>query len=265
MESEYGQRCRALACQGSDGRFEAILPLLPTRGISLRVSKHSLGRRLSSLPRTPLAGPLATSDAAMRAVLQAAIQLVQSDQHLQLEIKSTTPGLDILVPALRCVRWRDTFVRGLPKNEVVEGEIRSQQTRRERSCSPCDACHSFRFGAAREHHQIRWATNKAQRDGISIRFVEDEGELRKWYPLYLRVMRRNVVPPRPFRFFRQLWQQLGPLGQIAFVLADRTSIPLGRSDRRLCSVGAPGSLRCLAVAGAGKRPLGSTRNDVRQA
>ncbi len=220
LEAEYGLRCTALACEGLDGRFEAILPLLSTRGIPLRLSRHSLKRRLSSLPRTPLAGPLAKNDAAMRAVLEKAIQLVQRDSHLQLEIKTTIPELDALVPALHCIRWRDTFVRGLPKNEVSESEIRSQEVRTARSCSSCDTCRTFRFGAAREHHQIRWATNKAQREGISVRLVESESELSKWYPLYLEVMRRNVVPPRPFRFFLRLWQELSPLGHMAFVLAE---------------------------------------------
>jgi hypothetical protein len=220
LESEYGRRCRALVCEGSDGRFEAILPLLDTSGFPFRVSRHSLGRRLSSLPRTPLAGPLAKSDGAMKAVLEAAIRLVRGDRHLQLEIKSTIPGLDTVVPALRCVRWRDTFVRGLPRNEIPKAEIRNQETRTERSCFPCDACRTFRFGAARDHHQVRWATTKAQREGISARLVENESELIKWYPLYLDVMRRNVVPPRPLRFFLRLWRELSPCGHIAFVLAE---------------------------------------------
>lgn len=221
LECEYGRQCKALACEDGDGRLEAVLPLLSTRGLPFSVSKHSIRRRLSSLPRTPLAGPLATNPAAMKAVLYAAIELVQKDPHLQLEIKTTTPGLDKLVPALRCINWRQTFVRGLPRNEIAEPEFRSQETRKERPCCDCNECRSFRFGDSREHHQIKWAAKKARREGISVRPVENEQELRKWYPLYLEVMRRNVVPPRSYRFFLRLWHELGASGHMAFVLAER--------------------------------------------
>jgi hypothetical protein len=239
LESEYGRKCKALGCEASDGRLEAVLPLLYTRGFPLRVSRHSIGRRLSSLPRTPLAGPLAKNAVAMKTILNAAIELVQREPHLQLEIKTAIPDLDEVVPALQRVTWRDTFVRGLPHKEVPQSESKTQETRTERPCSNCDECKIFRFGAAKEHHQIKWATNKARREGIAVRLVENERDLREWYPLYLQAMRRNVVPPRSLRFFLSLWRELGPTGQMALVLAEHHNSPPGVVIDPHRGVGAP--------------------------
>ena len=221
LENEYGRRCIALACEGSDGVFQGVLPLLLTRGLPLRLSRHQVGRRLSSLPRTPLAGPLASNSQALAALLRAALQLVQGEPNLQLELKTTTPDLDKIVPELQCVRWRDTYVRGLPTNENPAIDVAGHECRIVKSCESCDTCRVLRFGSSRENHQVRWAANKATRQGISLRPARDEDDLRTWYQIYLRTMRRNAVPPRPFRFFQQLWKELQPLGHIELLLAER--------------------------------------------
>ncbi len=76
LESEYGRKCVTLACEDAEGRFQGILPLLQTRGVPIRISRHQIGRRLSSLPRTPLAGPLATSNVVAAALVRAAVDYV---------------------------------------------------------------------------------------------------------------------------------------------------------------------------------------------
>jgi hypothetical protein len=220
LESEYRNKCVALACEGPDSSFQAILPLLPTRGLPFRMSRHQIGRRLSSLPRTPLAGPLANGPLAMKAILEHAIRLVKTDGHVQLEIKSTLPDLDRLVPALACVQWRGTYTRSLPNSEMNREGNQNEQTRKGRSCSPCDECRQLRFGSARENHQVRWAAKKAIKEGVRLRTASSPDELRDWYQLYLQVMRRNVVPPRPFRFFENLWRELNPHGYLTLVLAE---------------------------------------------
>ena len=59
LESEYGERCVSLACADENGQLNAILPLFYTKGLPLKIGPVASGRRLSSLPRTPVAGPLA--------------------------------------------------------------------------------------------------------------------------------------------------------------------------------------------------------------
>jgi hypothetical protein len=251
LEAEYGRKCVALACEGTDGEFLGILPLLPTRGLPLQVSRNRTGRRLSSLPRTPLAGPLASSDRVMEALLRAAMERAQALKNTQLEIKTAQPGLDRLVPELECVPWRDTYARGIPGNDVPARGAPGPQLRTQRPCASCETCRILSFGNARDNHQVRWAVNKAVKQGLSLRSAHDESELRNWYRLYLRVMRRNAVLPRPFRFFQKLWKELAADGHLELLLAERGS----ESDRSPAADADPaGSLQpshpsCVDTAG----------------
>src|ERR1035438_3176067 len=63
LEEEYGQKCVSLACANADGQLLAILPLFLTRGLPFAIGRHSTHRRLSSLPRTPVAGVLSIDPA----------------------------------------------------------------------------------------------------------------------------------------------------------------------------------------------------------
>jgi hypothetical protein len=66
LEREYGQKCISLACAGENGEVRGILPLFTTKGLPLKLVRNATGKRLSSLPRTPVAGPLAVADAAVQ-------------------------------------------------------------------------------------------------------------------------------------------------------------------------------------------------------
>ena len=214
LESEYGRKCVALACEDDQGELQGILPLLPTRGFPLRWVRNQVHRRLSSLPRTPLAGPVANNEAALAALLRAAVERVKALPGYQLELKTMIPGLEQLVPELQCIQWRGTWVRGLPTNEEPERDLIGDQTRTPRACS------KLSFGSSRQNHQVKWAVNKAKRQGVFMRPVSDKGELERWYNLYLILMRRHAVPPRPLRFFERLWDELQPLGMMELVSAD---------------------------------------------
>src|SRR5215213_1251984 len=52
LAQAYGYRPASLACQDEKGQIRGVLPLFRTRGLVT-------GRGLASLPRTPVAGPLA--------------------------------------------------------------------------------------------------------------------------------------------------------------------------------------------------------------
>src|SRR5450755_1032796 len=87
LEEEYGQKCLSLACVDADGQLRAALPLFPTRGLPFSIGRHSTRRRLSSLPRTPIAGLLANDRAAASDIVRVAMELAH-DRHVQLEIKT---------------------------------------------------------------------------------------------------------------------------------------------------------------------------------
>src|SRR4051812_23606663 len=84
LERTYGYKPVNLACQDARGQLQGVLPLCATRG-------PITGRGLASLPRTPLAGPIAVDGAALAALVRAAIERVQvgSGAILQLKVPST--------------------------------------------------------------------------------------------------------------------------------------------------------------------------------
>ena len=59
LQAEYGQRPVGLTLVDSRGELHGLLPLMATRGLPVLRSSGITGRRLSSLPRTPVAGPIA--------------------------------------------------------------------------------------------------------------------------------------------------------------------------------------------------------------
>ncbi|PYN24360.1 MAG: hypothetical protein DMD99_11345 [Candidatus Rokuibacteriota bacterium] len=197
LEKEYGRECIALACEDTGGRLRGILPLMATRGLPWDLGGRRARRRLSSLPRTPVAGPLSTDPKATEALIRAAIERGRMDASLQLELKPHGE-LPKTTDELVCLPWRQTFVLELPGDPE-----------------------ELRFGNARNHSRIRWSVNKATRLGVQVRMAEDEQDLRAWYQLYLDTMRSVVVPPRPYRFFGALWRELHLLGLIHLFLAEQ--------------------------------------------
>jgi len=200
LRDEYGQEALSLACINEKGEFEGVFPMLYTRGLPCglsRVGGQVTGRRLSSLPRTPMAGPLGTSSAVYGLLLREAVRRAKDRPGVTLQIKVDTNELDGMVDGMRGTFWRDSYVMELPG----PGE-------------------SVRFGNAGKHHKVTWAKNKAVRMGVKLRQGEDEEDLAGWYRLYLETMQRVVVLPRPYRFFRTLWRTMRPRGMMRLVLAE---------------------------------------------
>lgn len=223
LESEFGQKCVSLGCEDETGELRAILPLFYTKGLPLKLGRNAAGRRLSSLPRTPVAGPLALDPESMAAVLRRAVELA-SETGSQLEIKTRIAGLSGVVRDLVSVPWRFTYVQELPS--TTEGSCWKEfceRLRIPRECGSCKECRRLRFGNAKRQHRINWAVNKAAKLGLQVREAETLAELEQWYGLYLETMRHNAIPPRPFRFFISLWSLLRPRHQLRLLLAELKS------------------------------------------
>jgi len=175
-----------------------ILPLMETRGLPTNLADHQTGRRLASLPRTPLAGPLTVSPQATGLLLREAIRRASEVGHRQLELKASDPNLDGLAQGMARTVWRASYVYRIPeKPELV------------------------RFGNARNHARIKWAINKARKNGVEIRVADDQKELCDWYRIYLYTMRSHAIPPRPYRFFKALWELMHARGLMRLWLAER--------------------------------------------
>jgi Acetyltransferase (GNAT) domain len=197
LEREYGQTALALAYEDADHQLRGVLPLMYTRGLPLGLGGGGAARRLSSLPRTPVAGPLALDTRTTAALLEAALVRVHERPGTRLQVK--TQGQINDVPAqLGGAPWRVSYALRLPSD-------------------PKD----LRFGNSRNHARIKWAVQKAERHGVLVRHAESVNDLRIWYRLYLDVNRWHGLPPRPYRFFEAAWEVLRPAGLMRLLLAEQ--------------------------------------------
>lgn len=198
LEREYRRESVCLICEDSGGELRGIFPLMYTRGIPC-CKGWSLGcARLSSLPRTPQAGPLAIDSAAATLLLQEAMHLASREPRIHLQIKP--PGRDLagLVDGVVETPWRNTYLLQLNG----------------------DSGTPFRISNKKHRVKVTGAVNKALASGLCARLAETEADLYAWYRAYLETMRRNVVPARPHRFFLALWQLMRPKGQMRLWLAE---------------------------------------------
>lgn len=191
LEEAYRYRPLHLACEDTNGQLLGILPLYHTHNV---LNGHSL----SSLPRTPVAGPLATNDQALALLVTTGLERTSALPGACFQLKMLTNTLDGLIDGLVSTQWRETYQLAL--SEQAE---------------------HLRFGNSRNHAQIKRAVKKAEKQGVYICQAESERDLRDWYMLYLDTMRRVVVPPRPLHFFELAWQRLQPHGLLRLLLAKR--------------------------------------------
>ena len=193
---------------------------------------------MSSLPRTPVGGPVFIRPEYALPLLQAAIELTEALGGVQLQIKSQMQLPTELVHELISVPWRPTYVLEIP-NRTEE----------------------LRFGDARNRHNIKWAVKKAEQNGMTVRPAENESELVAWYPLYLQTMRRNLVPARPLRLFVAMWRNLVSRGLMRLQLAEQ------KQDNGQRVVAGSifltfGDTTWYAFTGIGDKDLGLHANDL---
>lgn len=189
LEEAYGYRSVNLACEDANGQLRGVLPLFYMRGMLT-------GCRFSSLPRTPVAGPLACDNQAATVLLRAAVERTSAERGAQLQLKVMSNALDGLVDGIVGMPWRTTYLLGLPERPEL-----------------------LRIGNSRNHARIKWAVNKAARLGVQVYPAETTRDLRAWYELYLETMRWVAVPPRPYHFFEVAWERLQPRGMMRLLLA----------------------------------------------
>jgi len=198
MASDYGERFVNLLCEDG-GDVAGVLPLCRTRGLPFGIGGVAAEARLSSLPRSPTVGPLASNQDALIALALAASQRARAE-GIRLQLKPLPTAAKALDGILQRVEGATSYVLDLPHDGT-----------------------ELRFGSGRNHGAIRRAVAKAEKSGVEVRAAQDERDLRAWYPLYLAAMRRHVAPPRPYRFFRAMWRVLKPAGMMELLLAERHS------------------------------------------
>jgi Acetyltransferase (GNAT) domain len=199
LRREYPQSGLFLACEDSSGALRGVFPLLYTRGLPLSGRRPLTGPRLASLPRTPLAGPLAADPTALAALLREALRRASAEPSVRLQIKTQAEHLGEDIGGIVRKAWRQTYIVPLPGRPGQPYHIADSQNR----------------------SSVKRAIKKAIAGGVRVRSAETEDELRSWYRMYLETMRRNFVPARPYRFFLALWELMRPKGMMRLLLAEQ--------------------------------------------
>jgi CelD/BcsL family acetyltransferase involved in cellulose biosynthesis len=189
LRSAYGYRACYLGLEAPDGTLLGGLPLMSTRG-------PVTGRRVRTLPVVPPAGPLADSDEDMRALLEAACRRTDAARAKVWTLHSRQGGLDRVLPEL-CERPKNpTFVLPLDRDP---DEIRADWKK--------SASNLFR------------SVKKAEKAGVTVREAASLADVRAFYALYARTMRRRRVVPRPYRQIKAAYELL-PEGVFRMHLAE---------------------------------------------
>ena len=197
LQSEYKHEPIIYVCQDADSQIKGVLPLMSTLGVPFKKKELISGRRLSSLPRTPLGGFLFDDKTAEQLLVKAAMQKVSKQNNLHLQLKSYSPEINENVDDLARINWRSSFYLSLP-----------------------DCPSKVRFGNKKQHHKVKWAVNKATNYGITVREIESEKDLIRWYVLYLETVRFHMVPARPYKLFKFLYENVMPKGLMKILLAE---------------------------------------------
>lgn len=190
LRAAYGDRPAYLALLRPDGELVGGLPLMRTRGIVT-------GTRMRTLPVVPPAGPLATGEAGLQALLEGACRVADGAGARIWTLHARGGGYERLVPELRPVPKYPTFVLDLP-----------------------DDLDELRRGWKKSSNNLWRSLRKADRAGVTVREGRSEADLDAFYDLYLRTMRRRTTLPRPYRQLREDRRLLGPDGVFRLFLAE---------------------------------------------
>ncbi len=187
LEKETKNKVTRIVCKDQSDKICGVFPLQFTRGLPFGMGGISSLKRFSSLPRTPLGGPVAHNDLVRDLLLKASLKILEQVPKSHIQIKSTQDLSGSGSVQLEKYFWRKSYRKELPSSES-----------------------ELRFGNSRNHASITRAVNKSLKSSLTVIDADSLKELRKWYDLYLGTMRTSFVPPRSFSFFKDLWELLIP-------------------------------------------------------
>ncbi|HKI79762.1 MAG TPA: GNAT family N-acetyltransferase [Ignavibacteriaceae bacterium] len=197
LEEETNQKIFRLICRDNSGQLVGILLLQLTKGVPFGIGGVPGTKRISSLPRTPVGGPVVSCDEALDLLIRKAIEISQDDTKCRLQIKSFSHKLNERIQDLSKHFWREVYFTDIPKYPE-----------------------EIRFGNSKNHTKIKWGVNKALKSGVRIRYSESGKDILAWYKLYLDTMKFHTTPPRSLGFFNSLWENMKPYGLMKLVLAE---------------------------------------------
>jgi serine/alanine adding enzyme len=198
LEKQSGQKLLRLVCRDENDHIRGILPLQYTKGMPFNIWSALVDKRLASLPRTPIVGPLAEDGKAIDQLINAALEITKKEPGRSLQIKTYNPNLPN--GTLYKFLWKDEYTTEIPEYPQ-----------------------EIKFVNSKNHSAIKRAVNKAINNGVEYRLAESEEELKQWYRLYLDLNRHHTNPPRPYKLFKISWDILQPKGMMKLALAEQNT------------------------------------------
>jgi hypothetical protein len=192
IQQESGEKLIRLACVDDEENILGVMPLVTTKGFPLGMGGVTAAARLSSLPRTPIGGPLSVTDEINTLLLDEAIKLLDKYPGKILQVKSFSDKLNDSQEELVCVPWRESYILEIPEDKNKE----------------------IRFGDSKNHTKIKTGINKSKNSGVRLEISTDINDLKEWYLLFLDTMRIHSTPARSLWFFQSLWKQFYNSGKM---------------------------------------------------
>lgn len=196
LEHETNQETYYLICLDENQKVVGGIPLQQTRGMYAGIGGIITQKRLASLPRTPLMDVLADNNTIIELLILRAVEINKAERGSIFQLKCINVQNYLNIKDIIKVPWRDEYYLTFPKDDS-----------------------ELRFGEGENHRKIKWAVNKARKNGIKIKKGCTYEELETWYKLYLATCRWHAALPRPFKFFEFLYRELYPSGLMKMYLA----------------------------------------------
>lgn len=188
LAKESTQDVIKILCVNRENKICGYMPLVTTKGFPIKIGAPFSSKRLSSLPRTPVCGPLYENGDVLKLILDFAIELTKSRERFMLQLK-TTENLTIYSKRFYSKFWRKSFLKELPP-KGVQIKYKNHQIERD----------------------VLRVVRKAKKNNLKFITATSMEHLQNWYNLYLQNARFHAVPPRKFSFFSDLWEQFYPKG-----------------------------------------------------
>lgn len=161
----------------------------PVAGVPYCVISDVLGQRVSILPFSDYCDPIAATPGNWDALLG---RLLSGGSPVALAcLRNSLPLANCTASSIKQARWHGIDLR--PDLDTVWGRF---------------------------DHAAKGNVAKARREGVSVRYAEEESDMRTFFEMHLRVRKyKHHLLAQPYAFFEEIWEHIVRPGNGVLMLA----------------------------------------------
>jgi hypothetical protein len=170
-----------------NGLIKAALPIY-------EVKSWLFGNRLVSIPFATICEPLISAQEEMDSLLKSAVQLMKSERASYIEIRTLSSG--------QLIHNDQLVARPFHKHHYFRlyGSPEFLMKSFDRSC-------------------VRQKISKALKNDLTLKECESEEDLKRFHQLHMLTRKeRQGLPPKPYVFFKALWEVFGPSNNLTVLI-----------------------------------------------